>query len=270
MTTIARITRRIQDRPNINDYTRFHAPRYAVCLTLVQAHLPPPGPGNDTRQRVLDVGRSDLTQMLHVHLGLPVDSLGFEADGENRSGRHFCFDLNHAQSPQTWRTNDLPRYDAIVLAEVIEHLYTSPSLVLRYLRTLLKPGGILIVQTPNAASLTRRVRLLLGLHPYDKIAEDITSPNHFREYTRREMTAYALAAGFGVAHAGYYNYFDLRYGYHAAVRTGSRAPRWAQSIKYVLFGALPGVLKPGMTLVLRRPGNSEDGEGEEEAAAAAC
>ena len=47
-------------------------------------------------------------------------------------------------------------YDAIVFAEVLEHLHTSPTLVLQVLTSLLKPGRLLVVQTPNAVALPRQ------------------------------------------------------------------------------------------------------------------
>jgi hypothetical protein len=71
------------------------------------------------------------------------------------------------------------------------------------------------------------------------------------------MERYAAAAGFAVLHAAFYNYFDLRYGFHASAKTGSRAPRWVQRIKYALYRALPGSLKPGLTLVLQRRDDEE-------------
>jgi len=88
----------------------------------------------------------------------------------------------------------------IVFSETIEHLYTSPQIVLAFLAKLLRPGpgaGILI-QTPNAASFWKRVRLLLGHNPYELIRTDRQNPGHFREYTMRELEDYAMQAGFRV------------------------------------------------------------------------
>jgi hypothetical protein len=54
----------------------------------------------------------------------------------------------------------------IVFAEVIEHLFTAPELVLAYLHELLVPRGQLLLQTPNAASLRKRLKLALGRNPF--------------------------------------------------------------------------------------------------------
>lgn len=92
----------------------------------------------------------------------------------------------------------------VVFAEVIEHLYASPRLVLRFLHHLLSGAGVLLIQTPNAASLTKRVKLLAGSNPYEKIREDATNPGHFREYTASELREYASSEGFEVIHCKHY------------------------------------------------------------------
>ena len=67
-------------------------------------------------------------------------------------------------------------YDVIVFAEVIEHLYTAPELVLPYLRELLVLGGVLLLQTPNAVSLRKRAKLLLGVNPFERIRTERDNP----------------------------------------------------------------------------------------------
>jgi 2-polyprenyl-3-methyl-5-hydroxy-6-metoxy-1,4-benzoquinol methylase len=83
-----------------------------------------------------------------------------------------------------------------VLGEVIEHVYVAPSLVLPALRNLLKPGGAMLVTTPNAAALAKRVRLLLGQNPFEMPRETPENPGHFREYTAAEMRKLGREAGF--------------------------------------------------------------------------
>lgn len=236
------LTRAIQAGAEEGSYTSYHAPRYALALDLVGRHLPASG------GRILDVGRSALTDLLHEHLEVPVDSLGFAAEGPTASGRHYAFDLNDALHRERWRA-DLPAYEVVVLAEVLEHLHTAPTLVLAFLGTLVAPGGVLIVQTPNALSLAKRVKPLLGIHPYEALREDWREPGHFREYTLRELRALGGRTGFDVVHAAIYNYFDLRHNRH----TGAATRRWLEVAKMRLYSVLPGPLKPGVTMVLRRP-----------------
>ena len=104
------------------------------------------------------------------------------------------------------------QFDLITFCETIEHLYTSPTLVLAFLKGLLRPGpgvGILI-QTPNAASLLKRRDLLLGRNPNELIRTQRTNPGHFREYTMNELLNYAAEAGLTVWHAEYCSYWPAK------------------------------------------------------------
>jgi SAM-dependent methyltransferase len=52
--------------------------------------------------------------------------------------------------------------DAIVLTEVIEHLYVDPLHALLEANRVLKPGGVLLISTPNLLSLRNRMNFLRG------------------------------------------------------------------------------------------------------------
>lgn len=224
-------------------YTAYHAPRYAFLLDLLQQL------DVGARTRVLDIGRSHLTELIAQRFGCRPDSLGFDLDGSTPQGRHYHFDLNQTQREDGWR-RDVPTYDVIVMAEVIEHLYTAPQLVLAYLRTLIQPGGRLIVQTPNAASIQKRIKMMLGRNPYEMIRTDNTNPGHFREYTIRELRNLSQAAGFDVEQVHTAFYFDARYSRHGA---GGNLPQPVLgTVKNTIYRALPSGLREGVTMVLRR------------------
>jgi hypothetical protein len=222
-------------------YVAYHAPRYAKLLTILTTLSVTP------QDRVLDIGRSHLTTLIHETLHTTVDTLGFAPDEDLDGARHYQFDLNRAQLPEQWRT-DLPQYRLVVMAEVIEHLYTAPSLVLRFIRSLVADGGFLVVQTPNAAMLSRRLKLLAGSNPYMLISENVSDPQHFREYTRQELTAYAEKAGFDVKEVQMLSYFDLRFEEWGRPRTARRLAGASENFAYSL---LPRSLRTGMTFVLK-------------------
>ena len=71
-----------------SSYVAFHAPRYVYLLDTVRRHRPQP------LLRILDIGKSNLTTLLHETFGVPVDTMGFQADGSHETGRHHHFDLN--------------------------------------------------------------------------------------------------------------------------------------------------------------------------------
>jgi hypothetical protein len=230
--------------PPQEGYRAFHAPRYRYLLNVVERHLPAAG-------GVLDVGLSPFTDILRRQLGRPVDTLGLEPGSRDTRSQHFQFDLNALADPHAARPA-LARYGLIVFAEVMEHLHTSPLLPLAFFREHLVDDGILVVQTPNAASLGKRLKLLAGLNPYEMIREDRSNPGHFREYTARELSRLATRAGFTVIHLDRRFYFDARHADHAEDgAAGSPRPRLG-ALKNVVYSVLPPFLREGMTAVLRR------------------
>jgi 2-polyprenyl-3-methyl-5-hydroxy-6-metoxy-1,4-benzoquinol methylase len=95
----------------------------------------------------------------------------------------------------------LGAFDAITLHHVIEHL-DDPVATLRCCAGLLRPGGKLVVMTPNAAALGRRLFRRSWLH-WDP-------PRHRFLFTATSVTEVARRAGLRVD----------------AVRTTARAARW--------------------------------------------
>ncbi len=223
-------------------YLAYHAPRYAYVMELLARYGLQPG------CTLLDIGPSRLTSLIREQFGVRVDSLGFEEDLSGPESRHFRFDLNLAQTTENWR-RDLPRYDYVVLAEVLEHLYTAPQLVLAFVRTLLADGGILLLQTPNAASLPKRVKHLLGKNPFEMIRTDSRNPGHFREYTRKELQDLAALSGFKVEECSLSFYFDARFAHQesgAGTDRGLLGP-----LKNAIYPVLPPSLREGITMVWR-------------------
>lgn len=93
----------------------------------------------------------------------------------------------------------------IVLSEVIEHLKVSPLLLFKQLALFLKPGGKLVVTTPNVARLQHIEALAAGENFLEAFAEDAPlgeDPTdfleHVREYSVREIVEAVEGAGFGV------------------------------------------------------------------------
>jgi SAM-dependent methyltransferase len=84
-------------------------------------------------------------------------------------------------------------FDGILAGEIIEHLY-DPGLLLRECRRVLRPGGILVLTTPNLATAQDRLRFLLGRAPRQ------VDPFHEYLYLHiRPFTYSLLAAGLRLA-----------------------------------------------------------------------
>lgn len=190
------------------EYLEDHIVRYIFLLQTVDKLL------NSTKKpvKILDIGPSFQTEILRYSLpnSMRIDSLGFNDSRFKKrpTDKHFQFDLNNAQNPKAWIK--LRGYDIIIMAELIEHLYTSPKLVLDLVKSFLKKGGKLIIQTPNAVSLNRRLKMILGRNPYDMIRETNLNPGHFREYTQKELVSISLDLGFKIKQITLSNYFRHR------------------------------------------------------------
>jgi hypothetical protein len=242
MQASGRQTAREKDSQPNAGYIAFHRPRFAFLLDILREHVASSCP------RVLDIGRSHLTTMIADELKIRVDSLGLEPDENLSTGSHYSFDLNDTQYRGRWRSGIGP-YDVVVFAEVIEHLYTAPELVLEFLRGLLITGGLLLVQTPNAASLGKRVKLARGVNPFERIRADRSNPGHYREYTAKELREVLRSAGFVPEKIYRRYYFNACFARHEIGDEPSNLI--GGTIRNVVYRCLPPSLREGITLIAR-------------------
>lgn len=190
----------------INEYAKYHAKRFNFLLSSIKKAVP------NFEAKILEVGRSPFSNILHSQyknlttLGFPLDQ-GYisKLESVERSIPHVVFDLSQSASKDQWLKAS--PYDAVVFAEVIEHLYVAPEHALAFLASLLKTGGIIICQTPNAAAIHNRIKLLMGKNPYNRIALDGSEPAHFREYTKDELIEMFEKSGFEIIEQSFINYF---------------------------------------------------------------
>lgn len=214
-------------------YLQFHQRRYKFLLDILHRVEKTQRPF----ERLLDVGLSHQTLLFQEAFPHAViDTLGYfdhRFTGQLR-GQHINFDLNQAAEPGAWPT--LTPYDIVVMAEVIEHLHTAPAHVLACAASWLRPGGTLILQTPNPISLGKRLALLTGHSPFEIIREDSGNPGHFCEYTPTDLGYLAQRVNLEVTGLWLRNYF------------GPNAPLYN-----LACALLPGHLHDGITVTLRKP-----------------
>ncbi len=87
-------------------------------------------------------------------------------------------------------------FDVVIFAEIIEHLLKDPCKALREIKRVLRPGGKLILTTPNVARLENIARLIAGDNIYDPYSGYGPYGRHNREYTCQELIQLLTHEGF--------------------------------------------------------------------------
>lgn len=81
-------------------------------------------------------------------------------------------------------------FDIVIAGDIIEHIFDT-DLFLQDIYAVLKKGGILLLTTPNVASLGRRIMLLLGYNPFieysTKLPYEEFNVGHIRYYTKENL-----------------------------------------------------------------------------------
>ncbi|MBD3749107.1 MAG: class I SAM-dependent methyltransferase [Sphingobacteriales bacterium] len=193
---------------NLNEeqklYLEIHAKRFETILALIP-------PKKDLK--ILDIGPSYLSELLFDQFGEQLNLIGF--DSKNSLGGHLASDTIfkkvqiQVQDLNFWDSkNSTTLYDVIICAEVMEHLYTSPHKLFQNLNQILNKEGLLIMQTPNAAALRKRLRLLFGKNPYEIPRENLQNPGHFREFTLAELKQIGTQQNFSIEKVITDEYFE--------------------------------------------------------------
>ena len=143
------------------DYQAFHRYRRDALLDLVGRHL------TAKAARALDVGgggdvSGHAQALLERHCGElhSLDQGGDVEAGQRRGVQSTACDVDREAFPFPGN-----HFGLTIFASVIEHLY-NPHHVLDEIARVLAPGGLLILEAPNAVSLGRRLDALAGRNPF--------------------------------------------------------------------------------------------------------
>jgi len=86
-------------------------------------------------------------------------------------------------------------FDIVLLAEVIEHLF-SPEKAVKEIKRILKSGGEIVVTTPNFLVFSNRIKMLFGKFRYTDTG--FLDKGHIRFFTRRTLFEFARDNGLAV------------------------------------------------------------------------
>lgn len=172
--------------PNVYDFKDFEGSSHRILIELLHRYGKKGG-------ALLDLGASA------GHLGGAVRSLfsrsiGFEYEVECIGMLRDAFDQVLITDLEKLRR--LPSgIDAVVLADVLEHL-RDPTGLLRLVRESLSADGRVFISVPNIANITVRIGLLLGIFEYRD--RGILDNTHLRFYTMRTIRQDVERAGFRI------------------------------------------------------------------------
>jgi glycosyltransferase involved in cell wall biosynthesis/SAM-dependent methyltransferase len=186
-------------------YLNTHETRLVKTLSIT----PPGGP----RDRVLEMGAYlQITPALKTKLGYGEVRgcyYGKLGNSDHRTvvsteGEPFECDIDLFDAEKDRFPYPDGHFSTVLCGELIEHLFEDPMHLMSEVNRVLKPGGHLVLTTPNIASLRGIAAILQGYHPglfhsYIKPAESgHVDPRHNREYTPREIHQLLENSGFEV------------------------------------------------------------------------
>jgi SAM-dependent methyltransferase len=92
------------------------------------------------------------------------------------------------------------RFDCVLFCEILEHLLVDPDRAVGEMARVVRPGGFLVISTPNATRLTKLYFMALGRNVYDWYSPHGPYGRHNREYTLSEVIDLMDRHGFDAVH----------------------------------------------------------------------
>jgi len=176
--------------PNVYTFKDFEGSSHRILIDMIRRHAKKDG-------TLLDLGAAggELGSAVREHFKR---TLGFEYNVDCVG--QLCGRFDSVVIADLERVKSLPHnVDAIVLADVLEHL-RSPASALRLVREALRDDGRLFLSVPNIANITVRLGLLFGVFEYRD--RGILDHTHLRFYTKRTIRREVENAGFRILETG--------------------------------------------------------------------
>ena len=176
--------------PNVYTFKDFEGSSHRILIGMIRRWARRGG-------TLLDLGAAggELGSAVRDHFAR---TLGFEFNVDCVG--QLCGRFDQVVIADLEKVKHLPeRVDAIVLADVLEHL-RSPADALALVRRSLADDGRLFVSVPNIANITVRLGLLFGVFEYRD--RGILDHTHLRFYTKRTIRREVERAGFRILETG--------------------------------------------------------------------
>lgn len=181
------------------NYLKFHYKRFKILFSIIKSQ--PPG-------KLLDIGTTPFTYHINENTNHQVFTLDYNdllKDRSEKNGVQFsCGDLGKDILPY-----EKDFFNTIIFAEVFEHIHKDPVKILKLLFRILKPGGVLILGTPNLASLANRLKLLFNKAILDYPTWEDEVHGHDRIFVKNELKSYLIKSGFSIQRIKYSSCVDF-------------------------------------------------------------
>src|SRR5437879_4581093 len=186
-------------------YVEIHNSRLVRTLEIT-----PPGEPED---RILEMGAYlQITPALRTRLGYgTVRGSYYGPAGRidrrtavSQDGETFYCEIDHFDAEKDRFPYDDGYFAAVLCCELIEHLLSDPMHMMSEINRILKPGGHLVLSTPNITALRAVSAVLQGFHPgffhaYIRPSDEgETDARHNREYTPGEVHKLLENSGFSI------------------------------------------------------------------------
>jgi len=192
--------------PEAKTYASQHTTRFVRTLEMT--------PAGDESKAVLEMGAyMQITPALHYKLGYgTVRGCYYGESGRtdhkcvtSETGETFECDVDLFDAEKDVFPYADASFDTVLCCELIEHLPSDPMHMMGEINRILKPGGHLLLTTPNVGSLRAISAVLQGYHPSffpayirpRKPGEEAEA-RHNREYVPMEIQFLLRDAGFEV------------------------------------------------------------------------
>jgi GT2 family glycosyltransferase/SAM-dependent methyltransferase len=193
----------LRDEENERSYFQTHLNRYLQTLALL--------PDGSLSSQILELGVAfhHVTPALHTlkHFGtVRCNDIWSGTAAQTRhiassTGESFDFPVdNFDVQSSPWPYNDAC-FDAVLCCEMLEHLHTDPMGLVAEINRVLKPGGLLLLTTPNVVCTHALDYAMKGESPYvyGKFERGgAPTDRHNREYTATEVGQLAQFGGFHI------------------------------------------------------------------------
>ncbi len=212
------------------EYFDFHQHRYQLTAEILFL-LP-----KKTRPKLLDVGSA------YMHVSSLASLMGYQVSALDLKDftevpwlkqRALKYDIELRQCNLSKERISWPdrAFDIVLLLETLEHFNFNPLPVLQEIYRVLRPGGCLILTTPNLFRLGNKIRILFNRH----ISVSVEEPagGHWREYSLLELKKLIESAGFKNFTISYFNY---------KIPTDSHFTKLIKKVLTFLFPSLDGNL----------------------------